>query len=355
MPDELVPDGERFAADFPAGDVRAGAFFAVDLLAADVALDFFELDRFDVERFAVDFFEEDDRLADPLVEWDDEPFSSSRTRARSVSRSSLVARPTPRICFFTSAWTSSVIRSLVRWDHPTSSWANRLTCSAGCPRMSEPAISRARDWLSEPSAASMYLRTSSSIDAPPSVAWREGYPRTLGPARRSGSGLAGTGSGLRRRAIIRAARCPATAARGGEAANASRWRSRLARHFPGAGMGRGLASKRQVESKLRQLIDRLDEAGPEAQAQLARALPDPRVIQMDLPDLDESFWTELSDGKLGALQTGKPDDCDIRMTASSDDLIAMIDGEKSLFSSYLAGHIKVQASLSDLMALRRLL
>jgi hypothetical protein len=33
----------------------------------------------------------------------------------------------------------------------------------------------------------------------------------------------------------------------------------------------------------------------------------------------------------------------------------MIDGEKSLFSSYLAGHIKVQASLSDLMALRRLL
>jgi len=163
-PEEVVPedpeleepegDGERSAADFPGDGFRAAAFFAAGFLAPDVVLDFFApdfavdflaLDRFAAGRFAADFFEEDARLADPLLERDEEPFSSSRTRARSVSRSSRVASPTPRICFFTSAWTSSMIRSLVRWDQPRSSCANRLTCSAGCPRMSEPAISRARD------------------------------------------------------------------------------------------------------------------------------------------------------------------------------------------------------------------
>lgn len=110
-----------------------------------------------------------------------------------------------------------------------------------------------------------------------------------------------------------------------------------------------------MESKLRQLIARLDEAGPQARAELAKALSDRRVIQMDVPDLETSFWTELSDGRLGELRSGTPDDPDIRVTASSDDLVGMIDGTKNLFSSYLAGHVKVQASLSDLMALRRLL
>jgi hypothetical protein len=33
----------------------------------------------------------------------------------------------------------------------------------------------------------------------------------------------------------------------------------------------------------------------------------------------------------------------------------MIDGNRNLFSSYLAGHIRVQASISDLMALRKLM
>jgi hypothetical protein len=35
--------------------------------------------------------------------------------------------------------------------------------------------------------------------------------------------------------------------------------------------------------------------------------------------------------------------------------MAMINGTKPLFSSYLAGHVRVQASVSDLLALRRLM
>ena len=116
-----------------------------------------------------------------------------------------------------------------------------------------------------------------------------------------------------------------------------------------------MATRKQVEGKLRELIRRLDDAGPEGQRQLAKALTEPRVIQMDLPDLDASYWTELAKGRLGALHAGARDGADIRVTADSDDLIAMIDGNRNLFLSYLAGHIKVQASVSDLMALRKLM
>jgi len=116
-----------------------------------------------------------------------------------------------------------------------------------------------------------------------------------------------------------------------------------------------VATKKDVESKLRGLIGRLGSAGKEAQGQLAQALPEPRVIQMDLSDLDTSFWTELARGELGPLHSGPTEDPDIRVTAKSDDLIAMIDGKKNLFTSYLAGHIRVQANVQDLMALRKLL
>ena len=110
-----------------------------------------------------------------------------------------------------------------------------------------------------------------------------------------------------------------------------------------------------MESKLRELIQRLDEAGTDAQGSLARALPQARVIQMDVSDLGATYWTQLQGGRLGPLHAGDAPDPDIRVTAEGDDLIAMIDGNKNLFTSYLAGHIRVQASLSDLMALRKLL
>jgi predicted lipid carrier protein YhbT len=116
-----------------------------------------------------------------------------------------------------------------------------------------------------------------------------------------------------------------------------------------------VASKKDVESKLRELIKRLDEAGSEAQGPLARAIPRERLIQMDVSDLGSSYWTELADGKLGPLHAGDAPDPDIRVAAKGDDLIAMIDGNKSLFTSYLAGDIRIRASVSDLMALRKLL
>ena len=116
-----------------------------------------------------------------------------------------------------------------------------------------------------------------------------------------------------------------------------------------------MASAKQVEAELQLLVDRLAQADPKVHAELDRTLGGSRVVQMDVPDLDESYWSELASGRMGPLHRGAPDRADIRITADSDHLIAMIEGTRPLFSSYLAGHVKVQASVSDLLALRKLM
>jgi hypothetical protein len=116
-----------------------------------------------------------------------------------------------------------------------------------------------------------------------------------------------------------------------------------------------VASANDVEAELQKLVDRLAAADPRVHADLDRTLGGSRLVQMEVPDLGESFWSELSGGRMGDVHRGQPDHADIRITADSDDLMAMINGTRPLFSSYLAGHVRVQASISDLLALRRLM
>ena len=114
-----------------------------------------------------------------------------------------------------------------------------------------------------------------------------------------------------------------------------------------------MATKRLVESKLRELISRLDQA-QEGQEGLSRALPETKVIEVFVSDLDQSYWAELAGGRMGQLRKGRPEMTDIRVEAESDVLVEMVDGERSIFSSYLGGRVKVEASFNDLMRLRKL-
>jgi hypothetical protein len=54
------------------------------------------------------------------------------------------------------------------------------------------------------------------------------------------------------------------------------------------------------------------------------------------------------------LHRGAPGQADIRVRVASDHLVDLVDGKKSLFSSYLGGQVKIEASLSDLLRLRKL-
>ena len=114
-----------------------------------------------------------------------------------------------------------------------------------------------------------------------------------------------------------------------------------------------VATATEVETKLEELIGRL--AGDEGAAEeLGRSLPDRRVLSVHVTDLDAEWWTTLNSGRMVELHRGPAEDADIRVRASSDDLISLIDGRGSLFSAYLAGRIRIEASFSDLLRLRRL-
>ena len=116
-----------------------------------------------------------------------------------------------------------------------------------------------------------------------------------------------------------------------------------------------MATKRQVERKLRELIERLDQAPDGARESLAEALPEPRVIEVIIPDLDGVYWTELSAGRMKGLHPGpSAREAEIKVRVSSDHLVDLVDGNRSLFSSFLGGQVKIEASFSDLLRLRKL-
>ena len=114
-----------------------------------------------------------------------------------------------------------------------------------------------------------------------------------------------------------------------------------------------MATKQEVEAKLRELISRL-EATEEARGSLAGSLPEARIIAVQVSDLGTEYWTEMSDGVMDELREGAPARADIRIRAASDQLVDIIDGRRSMFSSVMTGRVKVEAGLADLLRLRRL-
>lgn len=114
-----------------------------------------------------------------------------------------------------------------------------------------------------------------------------------------------------------------------------------------------MARKDEVEEKLNELIDRLAQDDEAARA-LGKSLPDPRTLLLHITDLDAWYRTELSEGKLSPLVEGEPNGADIRIIASSDDLIGMIEGGVNLLAAVTSGRVRIKASFSDLLALRKL-
>jgi hypothetical protein len=116
-----------------------------------------------------------------------------------------------------------------------------------------------------------------------------------------------------------------------------------------------VATRRQVEGKLRELIGRLHAAGSDVRGSLAESLPEARIVEVVVPDLAASYWTEMTGGRMGKLMRGPPpQEAEIRIHVDSDHLVELVNGEKSLFSSYLGGQVRIEASLTDLMRLRKL-
>jgi hypothetical protein len=84
-----------------------------------------------------------------------------------------------------------------------------------------------------------------------------------------------------------------------------------------------------------------------------------RSLSCRLTDLRQVIQGRLSEGEIGGLHA-VPDDpppapADIRLTMSSDDLLALTSGELSFAPAWATGRVKMEAGLRDMFKLRALL
>lgn len=77
-----------------------------------------------------------------------------------------------------------------------------------------------------------------------------------------------------------------------------------------------------------------------------------RSLSCHVPDLDVTFTGALRDGRLEDITTDPADKAQIRLTASSDDLVALTSGELDVMKAWLGKRIKIEASMLDLIKLK---
>ena len=80
-----------------------------------------------------------------------------------------------------------------------------------------------------------------------------------------------------------------------------------------------------------------------------------RTLSCEVPDLGVTFSGRLHDGHLTGLSTEPAEKAQIRLTTSSDDLVALTDGSLGFGTAYSSGRLKVKASIGDLLKIRGML
>jgi hypothetical protein len=114
-----------------------------------------------------------------------------------------------------------------------------------------------------------------------------------------------------------------------------------------------LATLAEVDEAVQGLLDRLSDVDPE----LRRRYAVERTVACRVRDLQIVYLGRFDDdGVLQDVRTAEHGgDAQVKLLVSSDDLIALIDGQLSLPAAWATGRLKVDASMLDLLKLRSLL
>ena len=80
-----------------------------------------------------------------------------------------------------------------------------------------------------------------------------------------------------------------------------------------------------------------------------------RTLACRVTDLGVAFHGRLAGGRIVGLTDGDNPDAKLKLTADSDDLVALVDGKLHAGSAWASGRIKIEASFLDLIKLRKLL
>jgi len=114
-----------------------------------------------------------------------------------------------------------------------------------------------------------------------------------------------------------------------------------------------MATAEECRQALERLTGRIAEMDPaDRQAHLVD-----RLISCKVSDLGVTFVTRLGPGGASPVveANGSEAPAQVRFTAKSDDLIAIADDPGSIGRAWLGGRLKVEASIWDLLRLRKVL
>lgn len=109
-----------------------------------------------------------------------------------------------------------------------------------------------------------------------------------------------------------------------------------------------MATVDEVEETLARLATRFERLDQSYKG----LLPNSRTIEAVFSDLDRIYHASWRRGELSDIRSGPADDADIRVSLSSDDLIAMVDGELRFRRAWSSNRLRIEASMTDLIRLR---
>jgi putative sterol carrier protein len=112
-----------------------------------------------------------------------------------------------------------------------------------------------------------------------------------------------------------------------------------------------MATVDECRAALDQLAVRL--AGNAAEA--SQKLDFNRTIACRITDLGTAFHGRLTDGQIVDLTDGDDPKAKLAMIIGSDDLVALVNGQLNATSAWATGRLKIDASVFDMLKLRKLL
>lgn len=80
-----------------------------------------------------------------------------------------------------------------------------------------------------------------------------------------------------------------------------------------------------------------------------------RTLSCHVPDLGAAFSGRIEGGVLVGLTARSDPNAQIRVTLSSDDLVALTEGQLNFATAWTTGRVRIDASVFDLLRLRSLL
>ncbi|MBX6357107.1 MAG: SCP2 sterol-binding domain-containing protein [Micromonosporaceae bacterium] len=112
-----------------------------------------------------------------------------------------------------------------------------------------------------------------------------------------------------------------------------------------------MASVEECRQALAALARRLDAHADE----VARKVNLDRSIACRITDLDTAFHGRLAGGRLVGMTDGDDPDAKIALSTTSDDLVALVNGELDFARALASRRVALRASPFDLLKLRKLL